>query len=424
MIRFGLAFCAAVGALLTAGCVMEEPSAWQRLPDSPLSPREYQTAHWTGEEVLLIGGSDAPPCPPNAQCIAPKTPPLADGAAFDPQTRTWRRIADAPVPFEFARTVQIGDTVYVATSGNDTRPGAPPAFLAYDIGRDRWTTPPLPLGRNFEGGIVEIPGRIVAYPSSDEQGEQPDLAFDPATGAWTELPADPLSPSSTRDLHWNGDELVLRAYDLVENPTKERGAAYDPDTGSWRELSAAELNRSTTVGTVDGTPLPPSAYDEIEPWLPTLSNPPRGQDDFGDGPFATALFTPERSYYFRRSGWAFDAASETWTEIPRLGYEQIDSPNVRGRRPRPPGVQRRRLGRLRGRVPERDVAVEPGAGRLSPRRRPREPGPAGRGAGAVRSSRSVRERPARGPNGERSGMAIGPIHSLGIRRARRQAVMS
>ena len=40
MIRTGLALCAAIGALTAAGCGGNEPSAWQRLPDSPLSPRE------------------------------------------------------------------------------------------------------------------------------------------------------------------------------------------------------------------------------------------------------------------------------------------------------------------------------------------------------------------------------------------------
>ncbi len=40
-------------------------SGWRELPGSPLSPRVQALGLWTGEEALIIGGSDTP-CPPNA----------------------------------------------------------------------------------------------------------------------------------------------------------------------------------------------------------------------------------------------------------------------------------------------------------------------------------------------------------------------
>src|SRR5688572_3445001 len=111
-----LTLSAASAALLLAACGSGETAApdgprdsstWQAVPASPLSPRTGALGLWTGDEVLLVGGSDAAPCPPSASCVPPDVPPLADGAAFDPQARTWRRIADSPVPFEWGQAVVI-----------------------------------------------------------------------------------------------------------------------------------------------------------------------------------------------------------------------------------------------------------------------------------------------------------------------------
>lgn len=332
MTRIRLAICAAAVLLVSAGCGAESGgehgAGWQRLPDSPLSPREAVTTHWTGDEVLLLGGSDARPCPPSADCYAPETAPLADGAAFDLGTKTWRTIADAPVPFEFARTVQIGDTVYVATPGNDTRPDSPPAFLAYDVAGDRWMELPLPLGAAFEGEIIGAGDRVVSFSRGDDFGEQPDSSFDPATGAWSELPDDPLPPSFDRAMAWNGTELVLLAHE-IPNPSGEDpplGAAFDPAKGSWRELSASELHEIDARYTIDAKLVGPglTADETLTDAWPKLSHPPAGQEDFGNGPFATALFGEADAYFFDYGGWAFDAFGDGWLEVPLLDSEEID----------------------------------------------------------------------------------------------------
>jgi hypothetical protein len=131
-----VALSAASAALLMAACGAGEspgPSSgdtaransWQAVPAGPLGPREGALGLWTGHEVLLIGGSDAPPCLPNASCVPPEAPPLADGAAFDPLTREWRRMADSPVPFEWAQGLVVGTTAYVWIPGSPARPRVP-----------------------------------------------------------------------------------------------------------------------------------------------------------------------------------------------------------------------------------------------------------------------------------------------------------
>ncbi|MAT04125.1 MAG: hypothetical protein CL424_03660, partial [Acidimicrobiaceae bacterium] len=65
------------------------PDTAMTIPDSPLSGRIAPAAVWTGNEMIIWSGS------------ALDTPsgevPLADGAAFNPTTGTWRTIAAAPI---------------------------------------------------------------------------------------------------------------------------------------------------------------------------------------------------------------------------------------------------------------------------------------------------------------------------------------
>jgi hypothetical protein len=347
-----VAFWAAAVALSMAACGVGESAApdtargtaaWQALPASPLSPREGALGLWTGREVLLIGGSDARPCPPNASCVVPDVPPLADGAAFDPQTSAWRRIADSPVPFEWAQGIPVGTSAYLWIPGSPGRPKADAAFLAYHVEKNRWQRLPLPPGDpHLFHGIVQAGDRIVAYTHSDEQGEQPDYVFDPATESWSALPPDPLSPSFDRSMAWSGRELVLFDHELVPNPGSEkpavtRAAALDVDTGSWRRLPDSEILATGPWVVDEGRLVNPmlGAADGgdntwgrtypyggiLEPasgqWS-TLPNPPDGEEDFGSG-----VLTKSAGHYFGYQGWILDTATGTWTEIQSLEPDEL-----------------------------------------------------------------------------------------------------
>src|SRR4051794_12982657 len=98
LVALGLGACGSdivQGAEPTDGPTAGAP-AWQALPAAPLSPRTTPVAAWTGTEALFLGGETGEVCPPNADCM--KGPDLArDGAAYNPATGTWRKVADAPV---------------------------------------------------------------------------------------------------------------------------------------------------------------------------------------------------------------------------------------------------------------------------------------------------------------------------------------
>jgi hypothetical protein len=354
-----VALAAASAALFLAACGADESSppdrgrgsaAWQEVPAGPLSPREGALGLWTGREVLLIGGSDARPCPPNAECVVPDVPPLADGAAFDPRTREWHRIAEASLPFEWAQGLVVGTTAYLWVPGSPDRPDAAAGFLAYHIEKDRWEELPLPPGDlGWLQGIVQAGDRIVAYRGSDEQGEQPDFVFDPATSFWSELPPDPLSPSFDRSMAWSGRELLLFEHELVPNPGADepaltRAAALDPESGSWRRLPDSGILATGPWVMVDGRLVNPTlggADGGDDGWGRTypyggildpasgewsaLPNRPGGEEDWGSGVLTEpgGVLTDSGGHYLSYRGWILDTSDNAWIEITPLDTGEL-----------------------------------------------------------------------------------------------------
>jgi hypothetical protein len=330
-------------ALGACGCAeLDTPrrssGSWDRLAPPPLSPRESATALSIDGEAVFIGGSDADPCPPSADCGAPAAPPLRDGAAFDPGPRRWTPIADAPVGFTFSNTVVIDGTAYLLVPGEPGRPHAPAAFLRYRRAEDRWTRLPLPPNAQRRG-LVATDERVIAYSGSDEGGRIPDLEFDPSSGEWTPLPDDPLPASFGRTMAWSGRELVLFAQELVPQPGSREpsvviAAAFDPDRETWRRLPDSEILGNgarwfahdgrlilPALGSADGgevgnwgRPYPNGGILDVDRgrWL-ALPDPPEGENEFSAG-----VVAGERSDVFGDSGWILDAVAEDWISLPSL----------------------------------------------------------------------------------------------------------
>ncbi|MBW6435036.1 hypothetical protein KZ829_14940 [Actinoplanes hulinensis] len=277
----------------------EGKAGWTALPKSPLSPREAVLGLWTGREVLLIGGSDASPCPPSASCVGDPTP-LADGAAFDPATDRWRKIADSPVPLTGGESAVVGGTVYVL-------PPDGKELLAYRIDADAWARMPVPFGGGY--GLLAAGDRLVAYLGSEENGGGKDYLFDPRAATWSALPADPLNPAFDRAMAWTGSELVLFDHELVPNPGSEkpaltRAATLDLAAGSWRRLPDSEI-----LGT--------------GPWLAAgkeLVNPMLGGADGGE------VNGWGRTYPY---GGGVAPATGTWSDLPKPPSGDVYSAGAR-----------------------------------------------------------------------------------------------
>ncbi len=272
-------------------------AGWRELPPGPLGGREQAVALWTGTELLLVGGSDAPPCEPGADCNNPNIHALRDGASYDPATDRWRNMAPAPLPLLHVSAVMAGGVAYLWTYRDDIRRGTERSLLAYHPDDDRWERLSLPEPKPETGRLAAAGDRVVLYQPTQEHGLAGDWLYDPPTATWTEIPLDPLQPAFDRTPVWTGAELVLVGIEVGAAGEAEPGvyaaAAYDPATAEWRRLPDSEIAGWTPDWHLVGD---------------RLVNPSPGTGDGG------TINNWGRSYPF---GGNLDPATGTWLELPQ-----------------------------------------------------------------------------------------------------------
>ncbi len=232
-------------ALTATGCGfggsgdIESAGSWKRLPDPPLSPREHSIGISAGREVLILGGSDAPPTHPSAGSgPAEPRPPLRDGAVFDARTRAWRRIADAPIGLDvFSPGAVLRRTVYIAvrrTARRDTRVD----LLAYRLRSDSWRRLPSPPRRNYS--LVSAGGRLVAAGPARGPAPMSVCVLRRVVRRWERLPDAPFRGS----LVWHRGRLVLIGFDPrarnPDNPALARAATLRLRDREWHRLPDSE----------------------------------------------------------------------------------------------------------------------------------------------------------------------------------------
>ena len=194
-------------------------NTWTPLPEAPIVGRGLAASVWTGDEMLVWGGS-----------IAGTS--ISDGAAYNPTTRAWRTLA----PFSMANTIRpttiwTGTEMIVLEGINGTNRGG-----AYNPSTDAWRT------------IAEPPGRSVTpYPQSVWTGdraivelgagpdEQPILAeYDPIGDSWQTMDPPPIPLGARPALVWTGLELLMLGGETGPK------AAWNPTTDAWRTLAVSE----------------------------------------------------------------------------------------------------------------------------------------------------------------------------------------
>lgn len=309
---------------------------WELLPPSPLTPRASALGVWTGDEVLVIGGEPEAWCPPNADCNSPDFPPLADGAAFDPVTGSWRMITAAPFPFSSnASAVVVDDAVYVLVH-EISRPGGPGGLLRYLLSEDRWERLPPPSPEADWYHLVGTSGSVAAFPHSDEAGDKPDLLFDPATGSWNQLPSDPLPPSFDRSMVSIDGDLYLFAKNLVPNPGSEnpalvRTARLDLAAGTWEVLADSEILGGwspVAIGSSVVFPAPGSAdggevnnWGRRYPYGGTYQVDTDSWTSFKETPQEIAGVVGEAdAAYISVKGQVLDMTDQSWITIPEFPF--------------------------------------------------------------------------------------------------------
>jgi hypothetical protein len=201
---------------------------WRMLDPGPLRPREQSAVVWTGDELVVWGGT-----PGNG--VQP--PLLRDGAAFDPGTGTWRPMSPPPETVGGPSVgVWTGDEVVVLSGPSDPRAWGPVDGAAWDPTTDTW--------RGMAAlGAASLPHDLV-WTGDEVLSIQLGAAYDPSTDTWRELPDRPRGGAVVATV-WTGEEAIVL---VPAGPTNvvpglsTVGLAYDPADDDWRILPPTGLS--------------------------------------------------------------------------------------------------------------------------------------------------------------------------------------
>jgi hypothetical protein len=163
--------------------------AFRALAPSPLAPEQGPVGAWTGRElVLFVSGSspDGKPYPSS----------FARGAAYNPATNRWRRLA--AMPGRGGEAVWDGRELLVVGGGRSAR-----TTLAFNLRTNRWRRlAPLPLSAS--GGSVVWTGKHVLLWASSR-----GASYDPLANHWSLLPRWPLRARGGPAVAWTGRSLLV-----------------------------------------------------------------------------------------------------------------------------------------------------------------------------------------------------------------------
>lgn len=215
-----------------------ETGRWRRIAAAPIGPRSNHVAVWTGREMVVWGGTR-----PESDAAAG----WADGAAYDPVADRWRRIPEAPIGARIRFGAAWTGAELVVVGGGDMYGAARPGIgAAYSPAEDRWRLlPELPF-TGQTGGWAAWTGEVVLYWRPMVRGVEPGLfAYDPEQDAWTER----ARPGEHFRLTWDGavlawadDRLVVTSGTLAEGEwwAVAEAIAYDPIADRWERLVRTE----------------------------------------------------------------------------------------------------------------------------------------------------------------------------------------
>jgi hypothetical protein len=240
-------------------------TGWDRAEPPPLpSPRHAATVVWTGREAIVWGGT-RPGIGDGGDLGS------ADGAAYDPATRRWRRIADAPVANRYGhQAVWTGREMIVwggvVTGGSR---GGRPDGAAYDPSTDRWRPiAPSPLAgpprSSLDAGqaVVWTGREMIAWGRvTDEDYASEGAAYDPAADRWRRVAALPGRRSGRPELFATPDGVLAggRVAGMPKTLDAKPGELYrltaeidryDPEADRWTPLPSSETSPLGGIGPV------------------------------------------------------------------------------------------------------------------------------------------------------------------------------
>lgn len=216
---------------------------WDPLPAAPLSARTDAQLSWSGSEVLVVGGETmtaTDPCHPR---------PVLDAAAYGPvpdAEGAWRVLPPVPLPAGDGVTASGWDGSQLLVLGSSG------GMRALDPTDDTWRELPdipAPPSANLGAGGALLGAQalwtgeewlvwatVLPAPEAWEESLEIGAALDPTTGSWRSV-STTAAPSFDEPLFWTGEVAI--AFDLRANTLQ----MYDPESDEWRTGAESPLER-------------------------------------------------------------------------------------------------------------------------------------------------------------------------------------
>jgi hypothetical protein len=228
----------------TAPAASPLAGTWRSLPPAPVALEANVTSAWTGTEMLLYGVTGIAP---DGNFL--KASNVA--VAYNPTSRTWRRLPPPPGPREYLTrnpAFWTGKEMLIWPS------------KAFNPVSNQWRR--LPRAPVAGAGLVVWTGRELIGWGGGCCGDafSDGAAYNPATNSWRKLARSPLAPSQSPLGAWTGRELIM--FVGSTNPDGKpwparlaRAAAYNPATDTWRRIPPLPAPRGGAKAVWDGREL-------------------------------------------------------------------------------------------------------------------------------------------------------------------------
>lgn len=231
------------------------------------SPRLYNTATWTGSELIVFGGkqyqdsSNNQPLYDSAPIGSKVRVSLNSGGIYNLSSNSWRAMSDAPEARVFHKSVWTGSQLIVfGGETNELNETYATGVLIYNLNSNTWERVDAsgePEKRKNHGMIWTGEEVFVwggQYYINFDKNSQYQIGsgglFNPVTKTWRTVSS--VNAPSKRQSHlmaWTGQEVLVwgggatysngsggSSY-LYEDTAK----AYNPSTDSWRDLDVSYL---------------------------------------------------------------------------------------------------------------------------------------------------------------------------------------
>jgi len=195
--------------------------SWRGLPRAPLRIKGSE-ALWTGAEVIVWGGGGR------------WSPAAGNGVAYDPASDEWRKIARAPISLDNVSLTWTGTEMIAFGSRLDFRNRASTRVAigaAYDPATDRWRRIADSKLSPQADTTARADGRVLAYDYSPEY-----QLYDPARDAWS-----PKRPMPLRFAECYPDSVAIP--DGVIASFCGQVAVYDSATRRWSKVTGGITRR-------------------------------------------------------------------------------------------------------------------------------------------------------------------------------------